>query len=149
MKKITLTTLTLGLMIFSFISTASAFGPRHSDDIERGQCWEELGLNLEQEKKIDQIRSDFREENRDTIAALKTARSELHGLMRANDPDTDAIKRANAKVNSLKESLMLARLEMHKDIKNILTPEQAKTMEGLRDERGYGHHGKGDRPCRS
>ena len=156
MKKSILTALTIGCMILGITTTASAFGPKHhGNDFDRGKCWEELDLSADQEKQIKQIKSDFKEANKDTVKAMKAARKDLHELMRASEPDTAAIKAANAKVNSLKETLMLARLEMRGEMKSILTPEQIEKMEEMRDERdcrghdGYGKRGKGDRPCKS
>lgn len=105
---------------------------------------EKLGLTAEQVAKIGQQTSEFRKTNIRSRADLEVKRVELGDLLRAESPDRASIDRKLDEIGAARVAQAKAQLHYRLAMREVLTPEQRKKLQAMREERW--HHGFQGRP---
>jgi len=104
---------------------------------------EKLGLTAEQVGKINQQSSEFRKTSIRTRADLEVKRVELGDLMRADNSDRAAIDRKLDEIGAARVAQMKAELHYRLAMREVLTPEQRKKLQKMREEHWQrGFHGR-------
>ncbi|MFY9853921.1 MAG: Spy/CpxP family protein refolding chaperone [Terracidiphilus sp.] len=117
-----------------------AFGPQDG----HGRWWnnprvaERLKLTDEQRKDFDNILLEHREKLIDLRASLQKAELELEPLMGADQPDETKVLAQIDKVAQARAELEKANAAFLLAIRAKLTPEQWKSIQAFRAERGAG-----------
>ena len=132
------TLLAFGLAALDAYAHNPKSGKRH-----HGRAWKaelrdrmaELNLSENQRERIAEVRESHQRERIQSQADLKLARLELRKLMRAEDPDQDAIDDQIDRMSSIRAEMMKSRVGQRLEVREILTPEQ---LNQLRDGRGAG-----------
>jgi len=165
MKK---TLVTLGLVVVMAIGVTYAygqgpgFGPGKGRGLGAGPCGGErpcqgtgekcqaLNLTPEQEAKLNELRTKFREENAQLIGAMTTKRMELKSLWSDPKADAKAIQEKEKELRDLQNQMKDQTVQMRLEAREFLTPEQMAQMGpgmGFRAGRGFGRgHGRGFGP---
>jgi Spy/CpxP family protein refolding chaperone len=102
---------------------------------------EQLKLTDEQRKDFDQILLDHREKLIDLHGNLEKAELVMEPLMHADQPDEGKILAQIDKVAAARAELEKANARYLLALRAKLTPEQWKTMQELRENRGRMHEG--------
>ena len=102
-----------------------------------------LGLSDEQVARLHKISVDAQKASVQTRADMQLRRIELRELMRADNPDHDAIMRKLDEVNALQGKMQKARVETLLAARSVLTPEQLKKVKTFMENRGAGGPGGG------
>ena len=86
------------------------------------------GLNLtdEQQEKIFAIQEENRRKNFDTMGKMRAETFKLRRMVNADNVDTKAVVEQQKKVDDLRRQVFASRLETHKQMQSVLTPEQRK-----------------------
>ena len=165
MKK---TIITLGLVVVMVIGVTyvygqgPGFGPRPGRGPGAGPCGGErpcpgagepgqaLNLTPEQETKLNELRTKFREENAQLIGAMTTKRIELQSLWSDPKADAKAIQEKEKELRDLQNQMKDQAVQMRLEAREFLTPEQMAQMGpgmGFGAGRGFGRgHGRGFGP---
>ena len=87
-----------------------------------------LGLSDEQASRLRQVMVDAQKAGLKTRADLGVRRIELRELLRADQPDRDAVMKKVQEISELRGQLMKQRIDSLLASKAILTPEQQQKM---------------------
>jgi Spy/CpxP family protein refolding chaperone len=91
-----------------------------------------LKLTDEQQQKIFDMQEQNRRKNFDTMSKMRSEAFQLRRLYNADKIDEKAVLEQEKKVDELRRQLIAARLETHKQMESVLTPEQRKQLRELR-----------------
>lgn len=94
----------------------------------------ELGLNPEQVKALEGLRSNFEKEAVRRSTDLKIAKLELHDLLRAQEVDLAKVETKVREITNLQAELRLGRIKTIEQGKALLTPDQRKKLAALLEE---------------
>jgi Spy/CpxP family protein refolding chaperone len=97
-----------------------------------------LGLTDEQVGRLHKIGVDERKASVQTRADMELRHIELGELMRADNPDHDAIMQKLDEVNALQGKMEKQRVETMLSARSVLTPEQQKKVKTFLENRGAG-----------
>lgn len=101
-----------------------------------------LGLSQEQQDQIKQLLSKHFEQSQGLREQLRQNRDTLRQQMRSSNFDEQSFRTQAEKQADLKTDMMVAQAKLKQQIDAILTPEQQKKAETLRQLRGEGRHGR-------
>ena len=97
-----------------------------------------LGLTDEQVARLHQIGVEAEKASVETRADLQLRHIELRELLRADNPDHDAIMQKLDQVNALQGKMAKRRVETMLAARGVLTPEQQKKLKTFMENRGFG-----------
>ena len=97
-----------------------------------GGMFAALKLTDEQQQKIFDLQEQNRRKNFDTMSKMRAETFQLRRLYNADQIDEKALLEQQKKVDELRRQVMAARLETHKQVESILTPEQRKQLRDVR-----------------
>jgi Spy/CpxP family protein refolding chaperone len=97
-----------------------------------------LGLSDEQVARLHKIGVDAQKASVQTRADMQLRRIELRELMRADNPDHDAIMAKLDQINALQGKTEKQRVEMMLSARGVLTAEQLKKLKTFMENRGAG-----------
>ena len=92
-----------------------------------------LGLTDEQVERLHKIGVDAEKTSIQTRADLELRHIELRELLRADNPDHDAIMQKIDQVNALRGKMQKQRVETMLSARSVLTPEQIKKLKTFRE----------------
>jgi len=95
----------------------------------------ELGLTDDQTKRLRELRLQTQKSAIRSRADLETKQLELQELLSAQTPDRAAIDRTIREIGELHASQMKADIDMRLGLQSVLTPDQRKKMNDLRERR--------------
>jgi Spy/CpxP family protein refolding chaperone len=98
----------------------------------------ELDLTVEQQQKIEKLRTNLLAKIGPTVAQLAAKRSELHTLWLAPEPDKKAILAKEAEMDALRVKIREAHADFRLEALKVLTPEQRARFFLMPSERGPG-----------
>ena len=106
------------------------YGPGMMGGYGRGYGGGFAALNLsdEQQEKIFAIQEEHRRKNVDTMSKLRTETFRLRRMYNAESIDSKAFVEQQGKVDEFRRQMLASRLETHKKIQSVLTPEQRKQV---------------------
>jgi Spy/CpxP family protein refolding chaperone len=102
-----------------------------------------LGLTDEQAGRLHKLGVDAEKASVQTRANLELGHIELRELMRADNPDHDAIMQKLDEVNALRGKLEKQQVETLLSARSVLTPEQQKKVKAFMENRGFGGEERG------
>jgi Spy/CpxP family protein refolding chaperone len=114
-----------------------------------------LNLTDQQVDRLHQIAVDSEKSSVKTRADLELRSIELRELLRADNPDHDAVMKKVQEISELRGQRMKQHMETLLTAKSVLTTEQQKKLRSFRENRGFGtsgrehmmeHHGGQGRP---
>lgn len=114
-----------------------------------------LNLTDQQVDRLHQIAVDSEKSSVKTRADLELRSIELRELLRADNPDHDAVMKKVQEISELRGQKMKQHMETLLTAKSVLTTEQQKKLRSFRENRGFGapgrehmmeHHGGQGRP---
>ena len=88
-------------------------------------------LTDEQRDKIASIHESSRRANWGTMGELRGEMFKLRALYSGSSADAKTLVEQQAKVDELRRKLLASRLETHKQVEQVLTPEQRKQWRGM------------------
>lgn len=97
-----------------------------------------LGLTDEQVGRLHKIGVDAEKASVQTRADMELRHIELRELLRADNPDHDAIMKKLDEVNALRGKMEKQRVETMLSARGVLTPEQLKKVKTFMENRGAG-----------
>ncbi|UCD37594.1 MAG: Spy/CpxP family protein refolding chaperone [Fidelibacterota bacterium] len=119
-------------LAFTLAQPWHGFGGHH-------KTWDkDLDLTKEQKEKITGLRTDFQKEAIDMRADMQKLRLELQEQMRTEKPDRKAIEATVDKITAKQNTMMMARVNTHLDVRGVLTPEQREKFDARPMKRGFG-----------
>jgi Spy/CpxP family protein refolding chaperone len=138
------------LLVGSITVTALAFGPGN------GACpggkrtgfgmrgLNSLNLTNDQQQKVLAIRQEFEKDTLSLRQDMRKKRQELRQLWSAETLNQAAIDAKTKEMNTLRIQFVQESKEMFHKVKAILTPEQLKQLESLKQnrEKGQGFRGR-------
>ena len=95
-----------------------------------------LGLSDEQVARLHKIGVDAQKASVQTRADMQLHRIELRELMRADNPDHDAIMAKLDQINALQGKMQKARVETMLSARSVLTADQIKKVKTFMENRG-------------
>lgn len=93
---------------------------------DRGGGLASLNLSDEQRDKIFAIQEENRAKNWGTMGKLRSETFKLRGMYNADKLDANALADQQKKVDELRREMLKSRVETHKQVEGVLTPEQRK-----------------------
>lgn len=111
------------------------FGPGPGPSMLDERMRRELGLTGDQTKRLHELRLQTQKSAIRSRADLETKQLELQELLNAQTPDRAAIDRTIREIGDLHASQMKADIDMRLGLQSVLTPEQRKKMNDLRERR--------------
>ena len=114
-----------------------------------------LNLTDQQVDRLHQIAVDSEKSSVKTRADLELRSIELRELLRADNPDHDAVMKKVQEISELRGQRMKQHMETLLTAKSVLTTEQQKKLRSFRENHGFGapgrehmmeHHGGQGRP---
>ena len=93
-----------------------------------GGAFAALNLSDGQHEKIFAIQEQHRRKNVDTMSKVRTETFKLRRMYNAESVDSKALVEQQTKVDELRRQMLASRLETHKSIQSVLTPEQRKQV---------------------
>jgi len=114
------------------------FGGRWFALLESDRFRSELGLTDQQAEKLRQILVDSRKTGIRTRADLQVRHMELRELLRADQPNREAVMKKVQEISDLRAQMMRQHVDSLLDAKTVLTPEQQKKVRAMIAERGFG-----------
>jgi Spy/CpxP family protein refolding chaperone len=87
---------------------------------------------------LHKIGVDAQKASVETRADMELRHIELHELLRADNPDHDAIMQKLDEVNALEGKTQKQRVETMLSARSVLTPEQLKKIKTFLENRGFG-----------
>ncbi len=147
-KPVLLTLITVVVLGVLITLPVSAQGPHHEGEgsFERGPgkqaclaCIPDMTAELLEE--IQSMREEHREEMEGIHEKLFEAKTAFHELLREPEPDLSAVRRAKERLDDLGTEMLIAHLEMRREIRGMLTDEQRVFF----DEMQMHHPGPGGR----
>jgi Spy/CpxP family protein refolding chaperone len=109
-------------------------GPRLMAMLENDRVKSALGLTDEQTAKLRQIMVDGRKSAIKTRADLEVQNLELRELLRADQPNRDAVLRKVQEISQLRGEMMQQRVESLLSAKSVLTAEQQQKIRQFMSE---------------
>jgi len=103
---------------------------------ENPRLRKELALTDEQVERLHKIRVEEEKNSIQTRADLELRHIELRELLRADNPDHDAIMQKVDQVIALEGKMQKQRVETLLSARGVLTPDQIKKLKALGEERG-------------
>jgi len=97
-----------------------------------------LGLTDDQVARLHKIGVDAQKASVQTRADMQLRHIELRELLRADNPDHDAIMQKLDEVSALQGKMQKQRLEAMLSARGVLTPDQVKKLKTFRENRGAG-----------
>jgi Spy/CpxP family protein refolding chaperone len=110
---------------------------------ENPRVRQELGLTDEQVGRLHKIGVDAQKAAVQTRADLQLRGIELRELLRADNPNHDAIMSKIDEVNALQGKMAKQGVETMLSARSVLTPEQLKKIKTFMESRGAGAPGRG------
>jgi len=110
-------------------------GPRLMAMLENDRVKSALGLTDEQSGKVRQIMVESRKSAVKTRADVQVRGIELRELLRADQPNRDAVLRKVQEISDLRGQMMRQRVESLLAAKSVLTPEQQEKIRAFMSER--------------
>jgi len=104
-----------------------------------------VALTPEQQTQINQLKSDYQKAAVSLQATLQTRQIELRDLMRAAQPDQNAINAKIDEINAARAELQKEMTSFRLSVRALLTPEQRAALDAARfadNGRGHGFRGK-------
>jgi len=101
-----------------------------------------LNLSDQQVNRLHQIGVDAQKSSVKNRADLQLRGIELRELLRADNPDHDAIMRKVDEISALRGQVAKQRMETMLMARNVLTPEQQKKLRSFREEHAFGGSGR-------
>lgn len=109
------------------------------------RCWDtELNLSTEQLSNLNELRNQCHTARIADQANVKRLRLELRQLMRAEQPDQEAINKTVGSISDHREAQEKQRVDHRLEVRRLLTPEQRVHFDtrpvamGLRMKSGFG-----------
>ena len=87
-----------------------------------------LNLTDEQRDKIAGLREENRRKNWDRMGKMRSEQFKLRQMYDADNVDPQAVAEQQKKVDELRREMLVSRLETHKQVLTVLTPEQRKEL---------------------
>ena len=123
------------LLVFGLAALEASAHPKGGKR-HHGKAWKtefrdrmaELNLSENQKERIAEVRESHQRERIQTQADLRLARLELRKLMRAEDPNQDAIDDQIDRMSSIRAEMMKSRVDQRLEVREILTPEQRNQL---------------------
>lgn len=109
-------------------------GTRLMAMLENDRVKSALGLTDEQTAKLREIMVDGRKSAIKTRADLEIQNLELRELLRADQPNHDAVLRKVQEISDLRGQMMKQRVESLLAAKSVLTPEQQQKIRQFKSE---------------
>jgi Spy/CpxP family protein refolding chaperone len=97
-----------------------------------------LNLTDQQVGRLHQIAVDAEKSSVKTRADLGLRGIELRELLRADNPDQDAVLKKVQEISELRGQMMKQHIESLLTAKSVLTPEQQKKLRSFHENRGFG-----------
>ncbi len=97
-----------------------------------------LGLTDDQVARLHKIGIDEEKASVQTRADMDLRHIELRELLRADNPDHDAIMQKLDEVNALQGKMEKQRVETLLSARSVLTPDQVKKVKAFMENRGFG-----------
>jgi len=113
-------------------------GERIIHMVENPRVRQYLGLTDEQVTRLHIIAIDAEKTSVQNHADLQLRHIELRELLRADNPDREAIMRKLDEVNALRGKIEKERLGAFLDARGVLTPDQIKKVKTYMENRGAG-----------
>lgn len=104
---------------------------------------DQLGLSVEQERSLRELREGFEKEAIKRKADVEVAELELKGLLEADKVDIAKMEVLVRKTAMLRADLRVARIKVIEAGKAVLTPEQQEKFKRLARESTMGDFGRG------
>ena len=101
-----------------------------------------LNLTDQQAERLHQISVDSRKSSVKTRADLELRSIELDELLRADNPDHDAVMKKVQEVSELRGQMMKQHMETLLTARSVLTPEQQKKLRFFRENPSFGGPGR-------
>lgn len=92
---------------------------------------DDLALTPEQVRRLEQIRNDFQAQAKQTVATLRSSRSELRQFLAADAVDMARVEEKVRDIERLRGDLTIARLRAVEEGKAQLTTEQRARLAAL------------------
>ena len=126
--------LALGAALALASSIAGAQGPGYGQGgyggygpgMMGGGPFAALNLSDEQQDKIFAIQEEHRRRNIDTMSKVRTETFKLRRMYNAESIDSKAVVEQQTRVDELRRQMLASRLDTHKKVQSVLTPEQRK-----------------------
>jgi len=87
-----------------------------------------LDLTDEQRDKIAALREENRRKNWDNMGKVRAEQFKLRQMYGADNVDPQAFAEQQKRVDDLRREMLVSRLETHKQVLTVLTPEQRKQL---------------------
>jgi len=100
-----------------------------------------LNLTDQQVSRLHQLAVDTEKTSVETRASLQLRGIEMRELLRADNPDQDAILKKVDEVSALRGQMARQRIQTLLAARNVLTPEQQKKLRSFREGQGFGRFG--------
>jgi Spy/CpxP family protein refolding chaperone len=142
MKKLLAIIAITALLIGSLTFTALAYGPgngacREGKGMGYGmRGFKSLNLTNEQQQKILAVRQEFERVTLNLRQDIRNKRQELKQLWRADNLNQAAIDAKTKEMNTLRIQMVQKSKEMFNKMKAVLTADQLKQLESLKQKRG-------------
>ena len=138
-KKLLVTSLVVILMLT--VAVAASLAQRgmgktgnYTPIWDRPGAAQELGLSQDQLTALRKSHQTFQDERLRIRNSINTARLELDALLNADNVDADAVRDKTEQLQDLKADLENKRVEHQLDLREILTAEQYRKLEEMRDQ---------------
>ncbi|MEI6437155.1 MAG: Spy/CpxP family protein refolding chaperone [Candidatus Omnitrophota bacterium] len=95
---------------------------------------QELGLTPEQKEKMAALRSGGEGKQKAAFQSIKAKKDELKALLDGPNPDEAKAKALAGEISALESTMMQARIDHIIKLRQILTPEQFKKLEEIRQK---------------
>lgn len=120
-------------------------GMRRMDDARKGEFFKDLDLTGEQRDKIKAHREESKTKMQGIREAMKAKRLELKAEFDKTTPDDAKVAAIVSELKKLSGQMIEMRVESIRSLKEILTPEQFKSMsDKMEKKKGRWHKGKGE-----
>jgi Spy/CpxP family protein refolding chaperone len=100
---------------------------------------EKLGLTTDQQAKFKDLNTDMHKQTKDSWAKIKTIREKVKNELLAPNPSQEVLYRYEKEINDLKGAMAERRIEHLLKVKEVLTPDQFKTLLSMRPFQGKAH----------
>ena len=87
-----------------------------------------LNLTDEQRNKIFALQEENRAKNWGTMGKMRSEMFKLSSLLNSDKADTNTVLEQQKKVDELRREMLKSRIENHKQVESVLTPEQRKQL---------------------
>ena len=141
-KNIKLTTFTILVIICLVASHAGAksFGPGNpSRNFGSGltglKTFIELNLSETQKSDVMSVLNEYEDKRESTREKLREATGNLANAMQSEGINEDDIKTAYRKLSSIREDMLILKIQMRSKLRALLTPEQLELLKEKRSQR--------------